>query len=96
MRVIAERPLRQFWIQYPDAEKPLKTWLTICRNTDFENFAHLKRVFRTVDKVGKYFVFDIGGNKFRLIVVVHFNRKRIYVRAVLTHEEYDQGHWKNE
>jgi mRNA interferase HigB len=96
MRVIAERPLRQFWNKHPDAEKPLKVWLSICKNTDFENFAHLKRTFGSVDKVGKYVVFDIGGNKFRLIVVVHFNRRRIYVRAVLTHEEYDQDHWKNE
>jgi mRNA interferase HigB len=96
MRVIAERPLRQFWTKYPDAEKPLKAWLWICKNSDFENFAHLKRTFGTVDKVGKFVVFDIGGNKFRLVVVIHFNRKRIYVRAVLTHEEYDQDHWKNE
>jgi mRNA interferase HigB len=96
MRVISERPLRQFWKRHPDAEKPLKAWLSICNNTDFENFAHLKRTFGTVDKVGKFVVFDIGGNKFRLIVVIHFNRRRIYVRAVLTHEEYDQDQWKNE
>jgi mRNA interferase HigB len=96
MRVISERPLRQFWNQHPDAEKPLKAWLSICKNTNFENFAHLKRTFGSVDKVGKYVVFDIRGNKFRLIVVIHFNRRRIYVRAVLTHEEYDQDHWKNE
>jgi mRNA interferase HigB len=96
MRVIAKRPLVQFWTKHPDAERPLRNWLTICSTTDFENFAQLKQTFRTVDKVGKFIVFDIGGNKFRLIVVVHFNRKRIYVRAVLTHEEYDQDQWKNE
>jgi mRNA interferase HigB len=96
MRVIAKRPLVQFWTKYPEAEKPLRNWLTICSATDFENFAQLKQTFGTVDKVGKFIVFDIGGNKFRLIVVVHFNRKRIYVRAVLTHKEYDQDHWKNE
>ena len=95
MRVIAQRPLRPFWERYPEAEKPLKAWLGICKTKDFENFAALKKAFGTVDKVGKFVVFDIGGNKFRLIVVVHFNRKRIYVRAVLTHEEYDQDHWKN-
>jgi mRNA interferase HigB len=96
MRVIAERPLREFWNKHPEAEKPLKNWLWICKNSELENFAQLKKAFRTVDKVGKFVVFDIGGNKFRLIVVVHFNRRRIYVRAVLTHEEYDQDQWKNE
>ena len=96
MRVIAERPLRQFWTRHREAEKPLKAWLWICKNSNFENFGQLRRTFGSVDKVGKFVVFDIGGNKFRLIVVVHFNRKRIYVRAVLTHEDYDQDHWKNE
>jgi mRNA interferase HigB len=96
MRVIAKRPLVQFWTRHPEAETPLRNWLTICRTTDFGNFGHLKQTFRRVDKVGKFIVFDIGGNKFRLVVVVHFNRKRIYVRAVLTHAEYDQDHWKNE
>ena len=96
MRVIANRPLVQFWKRHPEAERPLRSWLAICKATDFENFAQLRQAFRSVDKVGKFVVFDIGGNKFRLIVVVHFNRKRIYVRAVLTHEEYDQDQWKNE
>lgn len=96
MRVIAERPLRNFWKRHPDAEKALKQWLYICKSTNFENFAQLKKAFGSVDKVGKFCVFDIRGNNVRLIVVVHFNRKRIYVRAVLTHEEYDQDHWKNE
>jgi len=96
MRVIAKRPLVQFWTRHPEAETPLRNWLTICRTTEFENFGQLKQTFRRVDKVGKFVVFDVGGNKFRLIVVVHFNRRRIYVRAVLTHEEYDQDHWKNE
>lgn len=96
MRVIAKRPLVQFWTKHPAAEKPLQSWLTICRTTDFQSFAQLKQTFGSVDKVGKFIVFDIGGNKFRLIVVIHFNRKRIYIRAVLTHDEYDQEHWKNE
>jgi len=96
MRVIAKRPLVQFWGKHPQAEKPLRSWLTICRTRNFDHFGQLKDTFRTVDKVGRFVVFDIGGNKFRLIVVVHFNRRRIYVRAVLTHEEYDRDHWKAE
>jgi mRNA interferase HigB len=44
--------------------------------------------------VGKFTVFDVGGNKVRLIAAVHYNRNKIYIRHVLTHEEYDPGNWK--
>lgn len=95
MRVIAKRPLIQFWRKHPGAEGALRSWLTVCRTRDFANFPELKRSFRTVDKVGKFCVFDIGGNKYRLVGVIHFNRRRIYVRAVLTHAEYDEANWRN-
>jgi len=69
-----------------------KAW--IMSKTDIGSFAELKRVFRSVDKVGKFTVFDIGGNKFRLIAAVHYNRKKVYIRHVLTHAEYDSDKWK--
>lgn len=47
-----------------------------------------------MDKVGKFTVFDIGGNKYRLITAIHYNRKKIYIRRVLTHAEYDHSNWK--
>lgn len=62
--------------------------------TDFGSYAELKRVFASVDKVGKFTVFDIGGNIFRLIAAIHYNRKKVYIRQVLTHAEYDQDQWK--
>lgn len=60
----------------------------------FSNFAELKEAFGSVDKVGKYYVFDIGGNKYRLVAAVHFNHAKVYVRAVMTHGEYDENDWK--
>jgi len=51
-------------------------------------------MFPTADQVGKLTVFNVGGNKVRLIAAIHYNRKRIYIRWVLTHREYDQGRWK--
>lgn len=48
----------------------------------------------SADKVGKFTVFDIGGNKYRLIAAIHYNRKKVYIRHVLTHAEYDRGKWK--
>lgn len=74
--------------------EPLAVWCAIMARTEFGSFAELKRVFRSVDKVGKFTVFDIGGNKFRLIAAIHYNRKKVYIRHVLTHVEYDSDKWK--
>ena len=62
---------------------------------NFASFAALKRTFGSVDKVGQMTVFNLGGNKFRLVAAIHFNRRRIYVRHVLTHTDYDHGAWQS-
>jgi mRNA interferase HigB len=62
--------------------------------SDFPNLDALEVTFPTADKVGNFVVFNIGGNKYRLITAVHFNRGKVYVRHVLTHQEYDRGTWK--
>ena len=61
----------------------------------FDNWAALKRVFNTADKVGDLVVFNIGGNKYRLVAYVQFERQIVYVKAVMTHAEYDKGDWKS-
>jgi mRNA interferase HigB len=62
--------------------------------TEFHSFAELRTAFPSADKVQDWIVFNIGGNKYRLITVIHFNRSRVYIRHVLTHAEYDRGDWK--
>ena len=94
MHVITRRRLKEFSIRQPEADAPLRVWYAIVSRTDFASIAELKRVFRSVDKVGKFTVFNIGGNKFRLIAAIHYNRRKIYIRHVLTHAEYDRGKWK--
>ena len=61
--------------------------------TRFANFGELRAVFPAADRVGELVVFNIGGNKHRLITSIHFNRNKVYVREVLTHQEYDKGAW---
>ena len=61
---------------------------------NFASLAEVRTVFPTADKVDKFTVFNIGGNKARLITAIHYNRRKVYIRAVLTHEEYDQNQWK--
>ncbi len=60
----------------------------------FGSFSELRTIFPSVDHVGKLTVFNLGGNKARLIAAIHYNRRRIYIRAVLTHPEYDENKWK--
>ena len=94
MHVISRKTLRQFWEQHPESEMALARWYKIMEQTNFKNFAELRGVFPTADLVDDWIVFNVGGNKIRLIVSVHFNRSRVYIRHVLTHREYDRGSWK--
>lgn len=94
MHVISRRALREFWTRYPDSKQPLNRWFKLLEKQDFNHFAELRSVFPSADRVGDFTVFNIGGNKYRLIASVHFNHRKIYVRQILTHAEYDKGRWK--
>jgi len=94
MRIISRKALRQFWESHPDSQSPLSRWYKVVSNSDFGSFNELRAAFPSADKVGDLIVFDIGGNKYRLIASIHFNRNKVYVRHVLTHSEYDRGAWK--
>ena len=60
----------------------------------FTSFNELHTLFARADLVGRLVVFNIGGNKYRLIAAIHFNRQKVYIRHILTHAEYDRGSWK--
>lgn len=95
MHVITRKRLREFTAKYREAQEPLGVWYAIMSRTDFGSFAEIKQVFGSVDKVGKFTVFDVGGNRFRLIAAIHYNRKKVYIRHVLTHAAYDRDKWKD-
>ena len=94
MHVISRKALREFWEKYPDSKAPFSRWFKIMEKQDFGNFSELRAIFPGADKVGDLIVFNIGGNKYRLIASIHFNRGKVYIRHVLTHAEYDKGGWK--
>lgn len=94
MRVITRRRLLEFAEKHLDANEPLDRWYRILKSNDFESFSELRKSFPSADKVNKLTVFNIGGNKFRLIVAIHYDRKIVYIRNILTHQEYDKGRWK--
>ena len=94
MHVISKKALREFWKQYPDSQTPLMRWFKLMSRNSFGSFAELRAVFPRADLVEGLTVFNISGNKYRLITAIHFNRGKVYVRHVLTHGEYDKGGWR--
>ena len=96
VHVISKHALQEFWRLYPDAEAPLAAWFKLANQAHWQSPADVRAVYRTVDFVGRLTVFNIGGNKYRLIARVAFEAQRVYVRSVLTHAEYDREGWKND
>ena len=98
MRVISVKKLREFWEdpQNPDAESPLRTWHQTVKAADWTCFADVRRTYTTADPVGNKVVFDIGGNKYRLIAVIDYEGHKVFVRHVLNHKDYDKGKWKKD
>lgn len=92
MRVISNKALINFSTIHSAADEPLQAWRKIIESRSFVNFAAIKTALKATDKVGHFYVFDIGGNKYRIIAAIHFDYQKLYVRHVLTHKEYDK--WK--
>ncbi len=95
MKIISNSALRAFAAEYHQAEVPLQGWRRVIEKNNFANWAELKAAFNTVDRVGELVVFDIGGNKYRLIAYIRFEKQIVYIKAVLTHRDYDKGAWKS-
>ena len=93
-KLISNKALREFSALHADAAQPLQDFRRKVTKGRFGNFAELRAVFPAVDKVGERFVFNIGGNKYRLVAAVDFLHRRIFIKAVLTHAEYDKEKWK--
>jgi len=90
MRVIAKRTLRQFWEQYPDAQGPLEAWHAEATKARWENPQQVKEQFGSASILkGGRVVFNIGGNKYRLILAIDYGRQACYVKFIGTHRQYD-------
>ena len=94
MHIISRKALREFWEVHADAKTSLARWYRIVNSADYQTFIELRETFPSADMVGDLVVFNIGGNNYRLIASIHFNRGKVYIRHVLTHAEYDKGKWK--
>ena len=89
MHVISKKALRAFWERQGRARDPLVQWHKVVSRTDFASFPDLKGTFRSVDYVPPFTVFDVGGNNWRIVTAIHYNARRVYIRHVFDHAEYD-------
>ena len=95
MHVITRRRFVEFAQQHSDCRGALDSWYRIMMHGRFVDFQDLRRTLPSADRVGRFTVFNIGGNKARLIAAIHYNRGKVYIRHILTHAEYDRGRWKD-
>jgi mRNA interferase HigB len=94
MHVISYRALREFGEAHPAAKAPLRAWYKTAQKAEWQNLAEVRQTYPSADSVGGLTVFNIGGNKYRLIAGINYETQVIYIKHVLTHEEYDEETWK--
>jgi mRNA interferase HigB len=91
MRIIARKTLCDFWRKHPDAEGPLKAWFAETSRATWRGMVDIKRQYATASVVdSERVVFNVGGNKYRLVVKVWFAGKAVWIKFIGTHARYDQ------
>ena len=94
MLVVGAGAIYEFINRYPDSQSSLTGWLQIMRVNQYKHFNDLKRTFGSADYVKPYTVFNISGNKYRLISLINYATTTVGIESVLTYAEYDKGKWR--
>jgi mRNA interferase HigB len=93
VRIISKAAIREFTVERSDAVEPLMHWY-VARRATWKNITRVRLDFPHAGAVGIFTVFNIAGNKYRLIAAIKNRWQAVYVRAILTHQEYKQERWK--
>lgn len=93
--------LREFWQRHPAAEAPLSAWFKVVEKADWSDITEVRRVFPHADPVkvrsgSVMTVINVGGNNFRVVTRIIYEYRRLYVKRVMTHDEYSKGRWKDQ
>jgi mRNA interferase HigB len=96
MHLITIRNLRKDAAQYPDVQTEIDTLHKKFKNAKWQNLEEVRKEFRDAEAVGNFTVFNIKGNKYRLIVGIYYEGQTIFYKYFLTHAEYDKDKWKND
>ena len=92
--MISRKAIRDYGELHSDAVPSLSNWLTITRRAKWQTFAEVRADFRSADQVGRRTVFNISGNKYRLIARVNHRTQKVFILHIMKHAEYVKGEWK--
>jgi mRNA interferase HigB len=95
VHVIGRKKPLEAAARYAALAVQLDVWYRVARRAEWKSLAEVRQVFPSADAVGKYTVFNIKGNSYRLIVEINYRSDRLFVRHVITHAEYDKGGWRS-
>ena len=94
MHIISRKMLKEASLRYRDLEAPLDVWFRIAKRASWQSLTNVRKIFGNADAVNQWTVFNIKGNRYRLITEINYRFQRLYIRPVLTHAEYDREGWK--
>jgi mRNA interferase HigB len=94
MNTISYRKILEFVRLHPAAESSLSSWYKIAKKASWQNIVDIRKDYPHADLVGRFVVFNIAGNNYRLIAEIHFESQLVLIRHILTHADYDKGKWK--
>jgi len=94
MHVVSHKAIRIFCEGHPQARSAMDHWYRVAKQAVWSSFADVKQTFNTADFVAPHVVFDVGGNKYRILAEMNFMRGVLFVRGIMTHKEYEKGAWR--
>ncbi len=94
MHVISRKKLKEAALRQAELEPALDAWFRIAKKAQWQSLADVRKTLSSADLVEKWTVFNVKGNKYRLITEINYRFRRIYIRHVLTHAQYNQEKWK--
>ena len=94
MHILKKSTLLEFAKKHPDAKNAILSWYRAVEEISVGNVFELRKIFPGADPVLHYTVFNIRGNRYRLVTVIRYDRQRVYIVDFLTHAEYDKNRWK--
>ena len=94
MHIVSHKAIRVFCEKHREAFIALNYWYKVARQATWASFPEVKQTFNTADYVVPFVVFDVGGNKYRLIAEINFRRQVLFIRDIMTHKEYEKGAWR--
>lgn len=96
MHILTKKTLQNFWEKFPEAENALRSWYQIAKKAQWKNLVGVRRDFPHADLAGVCTIFNIGGNKYRLITKIFYPNKKVLIRFVMTHKEYDKETYRDD